>query len=116
VRRFGPGSVRAAAPSPGEWTRCTLRRRRWLVQAGDGSESTVEGPGVVGLFPVVTRGNPDGVFQYASCTTTRAMRGASMGGQFYFRQGVGEGGADDVASLMAVDVPRWSMDLGEVLP
>lgn len=52
----------SAAPSAA----CQLDSRYWKITTSDGNVEEVQGPGVVGEFPVMTPGK---VHEYASCTT-----------------------------------------------
>ncbi|TMS11658.1 F-box only protein 3 [Larimichthys crocea] len=45
---------------------CQLDSRYWRITTSDGNVEEVQGPGVVGEFPVMTPGK---VHEYASCTT-----------------------------------------------
>lgn len=45
---------------------CQLDSRYWKITTSDGNVEEVQGPGVVGEFPVMTPGK---VHEYASCTT-----------------------------------------------
>lgn len=63
---------------------CKLVSREWNVtQDGDElNQVKVNGPGVIGLFPVVT---PLSKFQYCSQTEYNSPRGGTMDGYFTMR-------------------------------
>lgn len=62
--------------------KCRLVSRHWRVVDSNGDEETVDGPGVIGLFPVA---EPGSYFEYTSCTTLPTSSG-KMGGHFVFEQ------------------------------
>jgi ApaG protein len=58
----------------------TLVSRRWVILGDDGSKQEVEGEGVIGLFPNVTRGS---YMEYCSCTNMKSH--GKMGGELRFK-------------------------------
>ncbi|KAG8004407.1 F-box only protein 3 [Nibea albiflora] len=61
---------------------CQLDSRYWKITTSDGNVEEVQGPGVVGEFPVMTPGK---VHEYASCTTF-STPSEYMEGHYYLPQ------------------------------
>lgn len=57
---------------------CQLETRHWVITDEDGREEHVDGPGVVGEYPVMT---PGSTFSWTSCTTFSTTYG-NMRGHF----------------------------------
>jgi uncharacterized protein affecting Mg2+/Co2+ transport len=68
--------------SPSDFSECQLTRRHWRIQKGTKIE-TVEGEGVIGYYPKITRGM-QAPFVYESCCPTN-VRGTIMSGWFEFK-------------------------------
>ncbi|EFJ45155.1 hypothetical protein VOLCADRAFT_94568 [Volvox carteri f. nagariensis] len=88
--------------------RCQLTRRHWVIKPEPGEEETVDGEGVIGLFPVLEPGKPE--FVYCSCTNQSTTHG-SMEGRFQFVPGTierPEGATFDViCPAFRLDVPEY---------
>ncbi|XP_035665022.1 F-box only protein 3-like [Branchiostoma floridae] len=61
-------------PAPTE--ACQLDRRYWLITNADGWVDQVEGPGVVGEFPIL---RPGTTYEWTSCTTFNTPTGTMRG-------------------------------------
>lgn len=66
------------APDESKSLSCILTTRKWLVKDANGLEDSIEGPGVIGLYPVM---KPGATFSYCSCTQAETRTG-SMEGYF----------------------------------
>ncbi|XP_078663333.1 F-box only protein 3-like isoform X2 [Branchiostoma floridae x Branchiostoma belcheri] len=55
---------------------CQLDRRYWLITNADGWVDQVEGPGVVGEFPII---RPGTTYEWTSCTTFNTPTGTMRG-------------------------------------
>lgn len=75
--------------------RAKLRSRAWRIVDADGTESNVNGPGVVGQYPVLDAG---GVFEYSSFCPLSTSWG-TMEGHFVFER--------DDKSTFEADVARF---------
>lgn len=60
--------------------KCRLVSRYWRMVDAEGHVETVDGPGVIGMYPVA---EPGSYFEYASCTTMSTTTG-TMEGHFVF--------------------------------
>jgi uncharacterized protein affecting Mg2+/Co2+ transport len=65
---------------------CTLSSRHWIITDGNGKIETVQGSGVIGMFPEMY---PGAKFEYASCCPMTTPTG-NMGGSFQFVKKTGE--------------------------
>lgn len=68
--------------APEEFAMCQLTRRHWRIQKGAEVE-TVEGEGVIGYYPMISKGMQT-PFVYESCCPTN-IRGTIMSGWFEFK-------------------------------
>ena len=68
------------ADAPADET-CQLDSRHWIITDENGKEQRVDGPGVVGEFPIM---RPDTKFSWISCTSFKTTYG-TMGGHFTMR-------------------------------
>ncbi|GLI60758.1 hypothetical protein VaNZ11_002988 [Volvox africanus] len=88
--------------------RCQLVRRHWVIQPEPGRVETVEGEGVIGLFPILEPDRPE--FVYCSCTRQTPTRG-SMEGRFQFIPGTMERPEgtpfDVICPTFRLDVPDY---------
>jgi len=60
------------------WQKCTLTTRHWIITDATGHVEEVDGPGVIGMYPVM---QPGAYFSYESCSQLRTSSG-SMKGSF----------------------------------
>jgi uncharacterized protein affecting Mg2+/Co2+ transport len=90
--------------------RMRLRSRHWRIVDVSGREDRVDGPGVVGHFPIV---QPGSRFSYRSCCSMRTDRSpGTMGGHFTFarlRPGENEPAPGADADLLHVVVPTFDL-------
>jgi ApaG protein len=90
--------------------RMRLRSRHWRIVDVSGREERVDGPGVIGLFPIV---EPGSRFSYRSCCSMRTERSpGTMGGYFTFarlRPGENEPAPGADADLLHVVVPTFDL-------
>ncbi|GIL50652.1 hypothetical protein Vafri_6782 [Volvox africanus] len=88
--------------------RCQLMRRHWIIKPEPGRVETVQGEGVVGLFPILEPDRPE--FVYCSCTRQTPTRG-SMEGRFLFIPGSVERPEgppfDVICPTFRLDVPDY---------
>ncbi|XP_054650523.1 F-box only protein 3 isoform X1 [Dunckerocampus dactyliophorus] len=77
---------------------CQLDSRYWKITTSDGNVEEVQGPGVVGEFPVMTPGK---VHEYASCTTF-STPSEYMEGHYTFHR-------LDNKEVFNVAIPRFQM-------
>ncbi len=75
-----------------------LRSRRWYIHDSTGEDTVVEGEGVVGEQPILTRGQ---VHEYQSFCVLKSPSGY-MEGEYYFR------GEDDTTFSAAI--PRFQLE------
>ncbi|XP_010772397.1 F-box only protein 3-like isoform X2 [Notothenia coriiceps] len=78
---------------------CQLDSRYWKITMSDGHVEEVQGPGVVGEFPVMTPGK---VHEYASCTTF-STPSEYMEGHYSFHR------LADKEEVFHVMIPRFHM-------
>ncbi|KAM6958119.1 F-box only protein 3 isoform 1-T1 [Tautogolabrus adspersus] len=78
---------------------CQLDSRYWKITTSDGNVEEVQGPGVVGEFPVMTPGK---VHEYASCTTF-STPSEYMEGHYTFHR------LANKEEVFHVDIPRFHM-------
>ncbi|KAG7502213.1 F-box only protein 3 isoform X1 [Solea senegalensis] len=78
---------------------CQLDSRYWKITTSDGNMEEVQGPGVVGEFPVLTPGK---VHEYASCTTF-STPSEYMEGHYTFHRLVNK------EEVFQVAIPRFHM-------
>ena len=64
-----------------------LQNRHWIITDGEGRTSEVRGDGVVGMYPLLTAGGPE--FMYQSMTFHQGRREGSMRGSFGFKPDTG---------------------------
>lgn len=89
---MSPGAPPSAA--------CQLDSRYWKITTSDGNVEEVQGPGVVGEFPVMTPGK---VHEYASCTTF-STPSEFMEGHYTFHRLVNK------EEVFQVAIPRFHME------
>ncbi|XP_034035462.1 F-box only protein 3 [Thalassophryne amazonica] len=78
---------------------CQLDSRYWKITTSDGNVEEVQGPGVVGEFPIMTPGK---VHEYASCTTF-STPSEYMEGHYTFHR------LADKEEVFHVAIPRFHM-------
>lgn len=78
---------------------CQLDSRYWKITSSDGRVEEVQGPGVVGEFPVMTPGK---VHEYSSCTNFATQSGY-MEGHYTFHT------LDKEEEVFQVAIPRFHM-------
>uniref|UniRef100_A0A3B4AKN0 Uncharacterized protein n=1 Tax=Periophthalmus magnuspinnatus TaxID=409849 RepID=A0A3B4AKN0_9GOBI len=79
---------------------CQLDSRYWKITTSDGNVEEVQGPGVVGEFPVMTPGK---VHEYASCTTF-STPSEYMEGHYTFHR------LANKEEVFQVAIPRFHME------
>ncbi|KAK7880727.1 hypothetical protein WMY93_032641 [Mugilogobius chulae] len=79
---------------------CQLDSRYWKITTSDGNVEEVQGPGVVGEFPVMTPGK---VHEYASCTTF-STSSEHMEGHYTFHR------LANKEEVFQVVIPRFHME------
>ncbi|XP_051911183.1 F-box only protein 3 isoform X1 [Hippocampus zosterae] len=89
--------IEMASGAPPE-VACQLDSRYWKITTSDGNVEEVQGPGVVGEFPVMTPGK---VHEYASCTTF-STPSEYMEGHYTFHR-------LDNKEVFNVAIPRFQM-------
>ncbi|XP_061693909.1 F-box only protein 3 isoform X1 [Syngnathoides biaculeatus] len=89
--------IEMASGAPPEGA-CQLDSRYWKITTSDGNVEEVQGPGVVGEFPVMTPGK---VHEYASCTTF-STPSEYMEGHYTFHR-------LDNKEVFNVAIPRFQM-------
>ncbi|XP_047432226.1 F-box only protein 3 [Mugil cephalus] len=87
------------SPSCSPDASCQLDTRYWKITRSDGTVEEVEGPGVVGEFPVMTPGK---VHEYSSCTTF-STPSEYMEGHYTFHRLANE------EEVFNVAIPRFHM-------
>lgn len=93
IRLLTPGEEGYLSPSDRGFFTCQLNTRHWsITNDATGETDRVDGPGVIGMYPVLLEGGYiedgeqcTGTFQYQSCTGT--MQGGSFGGNIEFVPG-----------------------------
>ncbi len=92
------------APSmvPGETGSVKLTRRRWVCQEPGAAATAIEGPGVIGLFPVLKRGGKK--FAYCSQTAFASLPGEMSGCLHFAPQGWEHAGLE-----VGCEVGKWVM-------
>ncbi|XP_043938770.1 F-box only protein 3 isoform X2 [Protopterus annectens] len=78
---------------------CQLESRYWRITNADGDVEEVQGPGVVGDFPIM---RPGKVYEYTSCTTFSTTSGC-MEGYYTFHR------LYKVNEVFKVTIPRFHM-------
>ena len=78
-----------------------LRTRRWRIHDSAGEETVVEGEGVVGEQPTLSRGQ---VHEYQSFCVLKSVSGYMEGEYFFLR--------DDGTSF-AAEIPRFHLEANE---
>ena len=98
-----------------ELPKAQLTTRRWVIDGEDGEHDEVEGPGVIGLYPVVeasvgpSRAKP---FRYVSRTLLTESERGTMGGAFKFVPGTID---EPAGEPFWVHVPTFELRVDDVL-
>jgi len=79
--------ARRCAECPRESASYQLTERKWFIE-DSGKVETVQGPGVIGLYPKVFVNQS--LFEYESCSQQNQSHGGKMWGSFTFERGQGE--------------------------
>jgi ApaG protein len=78
-----------------------LRSRRWRIYDSTGEETVVEGEGVVGEQPTLSRGQ---LHEYQSFCVLKSPSG-HMEGEYFFRR--------DDGTTFAAEIPRFQLEANE---
>merc|ERR1712130_773515 len=78
-----------------------LTTRKWFIDDGDDVE-TVQGPGVIGLYPKVFVNQE--LFQYESCSQQKVATNGEMWGFFVFQRG------DDQDDTFELEIKPYKLD------
>jgi len=84
--------------------RYQLTTRHWRIRDGNGDEQRVDGPGLIGMYPVMYAGCEE--FEYASCTFQPTTSGSVMSGSFDFQVGDTEEEISCVVGAFQLDINR----------
>lgn len=82
---------------------CQLETRHWVITDGEGETSIVNGPGVIGEYPIIRPGTE---FSYVSCTNFKTRHG-EMKGTYTFRNFATSRTSDVVVPLFHMICPEY---------
>jgi len=102
----GQDMKRRCEQCPSEKNKFRLQRRKWVI-CDDGKTETVQGDGVIGMYPEVFVNQK--LFSYESCSQQNVPSNGTMGGSFIFERELTEDSVERFEMQVATYKLDWDM-------